>query len=899
MNENLRKLRWLLARRRREEELEEELAFHLEEEAEERGYDAARRDLGNLGLIKEDTRQMWGWTRIEQLLQDLRYAVRTMLKNPAFTAMAALSLALGIGANTAIFSFMDALLLRWLPVGDPERLVTLNWHAPIRRMRGSVLRSGSGSMWKDGDGTRSGAFPYPSFDVLRKTGVFSNVFGYFWMRNANLYARGQAEATTGELVTGGYFRALEVLPAAGRFLVDDDDRAGAAPVVVLGFNLAQRRFGDAASAVGEYVLINNRPYTVAGVAPPGFSGLEPAESPELYIPLHVGEDAPRSFDNEHYYWLLISARLRPGTTMAAAQAQIAPVFHRWVESTATNDQERAHLPELLLTSGAKGLDTLRREYSKPMSVLLVMVGLILAIACANIANLLLARTTARRREMAVRLSIGAGRWRVIRQLLTESVLLASIGGAAGILIAMWGVRSLTLLLSSGTRPLALKPDLNWHVLAGAIALSVLTGLLFGLAPALQATRVDLMPALKEVRANDRSRRVTLSHVLVVGQISLSLLLVLGAGLFVRTLSKLESVQLGFNRQNVLLFKLDAAQAGHKAPEISSFYRDLQTRFGSIPGVRSVSVAQTPLVGQGSWFTSVVPVGKPPVPDQETRVLTVGPAYLATMKIPLIAGREIDDRDFARSAAVAVVNEKYVKVNFEGRMPLGQRIVMNPQPGKTALEFEIVGVTKDFRYGDLKEELPAIAFVPFNQIPFGRIGEMTYSLRTAGDPLAAVTAVREIVRQVDARVPVTHIKTQATMVEQTMTQEILFARLCSGFAVLALAIACVGLYGTMSYTVARRTGEIGIRMALGAPRGRVMWMVMRQVAIMGAIGLAIGLPVAWATSRLVKSFLYGIKADDPSSIAAAIVTMAVAVLVAGYAPARRASRIDPVIALRSE
>jgi macrolide transport system ATP-binding/permease protein len=898
MNAILRKLRWLVARRRRENEFEEELAFHLEEEAEERGYDAARRDLGNLGLIKEDTRHMWGWTWVEQLRQDLRYAVRTMLKNLAFTAMATLSLALGIGANTAIFSFMDALMLRSLPVGHPERLVTLNWHASIDRMRGSVLHSGSGSAWKDGDGMSSGMFPYPAFDVLRQTGVLSNLFGYFSMRSANFYARGQAEPTTGELVTGGYFRGLELPPAAGRFLAEDDDRAGAAPVVVLGFNLAQRRFGDVASAIGESVLINNRSYTVAGVAPPGFSGLEPAESPDLYIPLHVGEEA-RSFHDEHYYWLLISARLRPGTTMAEAQAQVAPVFHRWVDSTAANDQERAHLPELVLASGAKGLDTLRREYSKPMFVLLTMVGLILAIACANIANLLLGRATARRREMAVRLSIGAGRWRVIRQLLTESVLLASIGGAAGILIAIWGVRSLTLLLSSGAIPLTLKPDLNWHVLAVAVALSMLTGLLFGLAPAYQATRVDVMTALKEVRANDRLRRVTLSHVLVVGQIALSLLLVLAAGLFVRTLSKLESVQLGFNRENVLLFKLDAAQAGHKAPGIFSFYRDLQTRFGSIPGVRSASVAQTPLVAEGSWFTPVTPVGKQPAPDQVTRVLTVGPEYLATMKIPLIAGREIDDRDFARSSAVAVVNEKYVKVNFDGRMPLGEHIAIERRAGKPPLELEIVGVTRDFRYGDLKEELPAIAFVPFNQLPFGRIGEMTYSIRTAGDPLAVVAAVREIVRQADARVPVTHIKTQATMVEQTMTREILFARLCSGFAILALAIACVGLYGTMSYAVARRTGEIGIRMALGAPRGRVVWMVMRQVAIMGAIGLAIGLPAAWAASRLVKSFLYGIEADDPSSIAAAIVTMAIAVIVAGYAPARRASRIDPAIALRSE
>ena len=898
MNTNLRKLRWLFARRRRDAELADELAFHLEQEAEERGYDAARRELGNIGLIKEDTRASWGWAWVEQLLQDVRYAARTMRKSLAFTALATLSLALGIGANTAIFSFIDALMMRSLRVGEPEKLVTLNWQASISRMRGSVLHSGSGSTWKEGGGTGSGIFPYAAFELLHKTEVFSNVFGYFWIRSANFYARGQAEATTGELVTGDYFRGLGLVPAAGRFFVADDDRAGAAAVVVLGFDLAHRRFGDVASAVGESVLINNRPYTVAGVASPGFSGLDPAQSPELYIPLHSGEDA-RSFDDEHYYWLLISARLRPGMTIAQAEAQLGPVFHRWVESTAADDQERAHLPQLVLKNGSKGLDTLRGNFSKPLFVLLGVAASILAIACANIANLLLARATARRREMAVRLSIGAGRWRVIRQLLTESVLLASIGGAAGTLIAIWGVRSLVPLLSSATRPLTLKPDLNAHVLAAAIALSMVTGLLFGLAPALQATRVDVIPALKEVRANDRTRRFTLSHVLVVGQITLSLLLVLGASLFVRTLSKLESVQLGFNRENILLFKLDAAQAGHTTPEIFSFYRDLQTRFGSIPGVLSAGVAQTPLVGEGSWFTPVVPVGKQPNPDQDTRVLMVGPDYLATMRIPLIAGRELDDRDFARSAAVAVVNEKYVKAYFEGRNALGQRIVMNMRPGKAPLEFEIVGVTKDFRYGDLKEELPTIAFVPFNQIPFGRIGEMTYSLRTVGDPLAAVATTREIVRQADARVPVTHITTQATMVEQTMTQEILFARLCSGFAILALAIACVGLYGTMSYTVARRTGEIGIRMALGAPRARVVWMIMRQVAIMGAIGVAIGLPAAWATSRVVKSFLYGIKADDPSSIAAAIGTMAIAVLVAGFAPARRASRIDPVIALRSE
>ena len=915
-----RKLASLARRRSKDEELTEELRFHLEEETEEREAQglpgeearwAARRELGNVALVREDTRSAWGWTLVEQLIQDLRYAARTMRHNPAFTILAALSLALGIGANTAIYSFMDAVLLRSLPVANPESLVVLNWHSKdMKAARGSVVHTGSGSIYHDAKiGTNAGIFPYPAFERLRKSeGVFSSLFAYYPTRELNLMIKGQAEVATGEYVSGDYFRGLGTPPAAGRLVIDEDDRAGAAGVVVLGFGVAQARFGDADSAVGQSIRLNNVLFTVIGVAPPGFFGVDPAMAPDFYVPMHAnlllatkeGADA-KAYLDQNYYWIEMMARLHPGVNMAQAQASLSPLFHQWVASTAANDSERKNMPELLLREGASGLDTLRRQYSKPLYVLLGMVGLILAIACANIANLLLARATARRREMAVRLSMGAGRWRVIRQLLTESLLLASIGGAAGVLFAVWGVRFLTLLLANGSEKFTLQADLNWHVLAAAVGLSIITGLLFGLVPALQATRVDVMPVLKETRPSERRPRTrllrfTLSHALVVSQIAISLLLVVAAGLFVRTLSNLQSIALGFNRENVLLFQLDARQAGHRDPEIVSFYGDLQKRFATIPGMRNASASHWPLIGQGTWFTAVTPIGKQP-DQRETNILAVAPGFFDAMRIPMLAGRVIDERDRLGSPPVAVVNETYVKKNFGDQNPMGRRIFFEMRHGEKK-EMEIIGVAKNARYGNLKGDFPPVVYLSYQQsyIP---VSGMVFALRTGGNPLAYVGAVRQIVRQADPGVPVTDIKTEAEQIDQTMNQEIIFARLCTGFAILALLIACVGLYGTMSYMVARRTAEIGIRIALGAWRGQVISMVMRQVMAMAVVGLTIGVPVAYVSSRLVECFLFGIKPNDPASLGIAIATLVVAAIVAGYAPARRASRIDPMVALRHE
>ena len=910
MRELLRRLEHWRRRGQFERDLEEEMRHHLALSAEDRGSPgAANRQFGNIGLIREESRAMWTWTYLEQFLQDLRYGWRTMAKNPLFTAMALVSLALGIGANTAIFSFMDAILLRNLPVRDPHELVVLHWKA---KTDPAVIHGMAGSMFSDSAGRMSPNFPFAAFETLRDhPDVLSTIFTYATANRLNIVVQGQADLADGQYVGSGFYSGLGVTPAAGRLIGDEDDRTGAPPVVVLSYAFWRRRFNANPAVVGQSIRINNTPFTVVGVSSPEFFGVSPGVHPEIYIPLHTitllstrrAETEQRNFLDPHFYWVEMMGRLQPGVSRQQAERVLAGRFQQFAAGTATTAKERTEFPALWLEDGAGGLDSLRRQYSKPLAVLMVMVALILTIACANIASLLLARATARRREIAVRLSMGAGRLRVIRQLLTESVLLSFTGGMLGLLVAMWGIRSLTWLLANGREGYTLSASLNWEVLLFTLALALLAGVLFGLAPALQSTRLDLTASLKEARASEprsRSSLFSLGHLLVAAQIGLSLLLVVGAGLFVRTLSNLHSVNLGFNEDQILLFNLDARQAGYKADALATVYRTLLSQFRRIPGVKSAGLSQYSLVSN-YWTSSKMRIPGAPVrpgAELESCVLAVDPQFLPTMQIPVLMGRGLEERDLD-SPRVAVVNQEFVKKFFPKENPVGRHIAFNLRDDEASTDIEIVGVARAALYNSVKEkETPPLAYVPFTQ-NLEVLNRVSFQLRSSGDPLGLAVEVRKIVTHASPNVPIAEVKTQAAQIEQTISEERTFARLCSCFAALALVMACVGLYGTMAYAVVRRTSEIGIRMALGAERRRIIFMVLREVLVLAAAGVAAGLGAAWATTRLVESYLFGLKQHDPGVLAGAVLILILAVAAAGSAPAWRAARIDPMVALRHE
>ncbi len=838
---------------------------------------------------------------------DLRYALRTLYGNRLFAAMAILSLALGIGANTAIYSFMDGILVRSLPVQDPRSLVTLHWHS---KGRPAVAHSINGSIWNDDKlGQVSPNLPWAAFELLSKDNpVLSQLVAFRPTYRVTALIQGQGAVVEGLYVTGGFFGVLGTPPAAGRLLGAEDDREGVAPVAVASYGFAQRRFGGAQQALGQTFTVNETPFTIVGVTHPGFPGISPGQRHDLYLPMMssiqvdriYSADPRERFTDPNYFWAEMLGRLKPGVTVAQAQAALSPIFQQWISSIASTAEERKALPILALQDASRGLDALRRQYSKPLFFLMTLVALILMIACANLANLLLARAAGRRREMALRLSLGAGRARIIRQLLTESLLLAAVGGLLGLVFAYWGIQGLWHLIANGRETFTLAVELNWRVLAVTMGITLLTGVLFGLAPAMQSTRVDLTSALKQTRAGESRKRigawlkVSLSQTLVVTQIAISLLLLVAAGLFLRTLTKLNSVELGFNREHLLLFNVNARQAGYRDQAILRFFENLRQRMAAIPGVSSATGSTMPMVSNSVNSTrAVVPgfVGT----DTGFSYFNIAPVFLETMQIPVLLGRTVDARDLGAGAKVGVVNEVFAKKFFAGQNPIGRRFRFN---GTDQPDFEIVGVARNARYSSLKGQIPAVAYIPYTAQPRS-MGSLTFELRAAGDPMSLVSSVREIVRQADSRIPVTDVRTQEAAIDQTIGQERTFATLCTAFALLAVAIACVGLYGTTAYSVARRTNEIGLRMALGAQRKRLIWMVLREVFLTSAVGLAIGLPVALATTKFVKSFLFDMQPNDPLAIASAAVALILAAIAAGYGPARHASRIDPWNALRHE
>jgi len=865
-----------------------------------------------LDLLWRGTSAFWDalWLqpkRLEdEMFQDLRFGARMLLKNPGFTLVATLLLALGIGANTAIFSVVDAVLLRMLPVREPERLVLL----------GRAIGSAQGNN-----------FSYSNFEQFRDHDrTLSGLLAYYPLR-LTVSVDGQTEpAINGQLVTGSYYPVLGVNASLGRTIAPDDDRApGAHPVCVISDGYWRRRFGRDPAVVGKTIHLSGFPFIIIGVTPPEFFGLEVGASMDISVPTMMQEQVMPEIGrivnsgNNRFRMFRIMGRLRPAATMEQARAslgllyqqQLADRFERLSNSPKGKKPNASMLEErLTVVSGSKGLSALRRQFSQPLLIVMSVVALALLIACANVAGLMLARAVARRKEMAVRLALGAGRLRLVRQLLTESVLLAGLGGLLGLLFAWWGARSLQPLLSQGEIPihLSLNPDLR--ILGFTAAVAMLTGALFGLAPAFAATRVDLQSALKQDSQGKSGARLSFGRVFVVAQVALSLLLLVGAGLFVRSLQKLRQVDAGFARENALVLKLEPVGSDNKGrarPRLTALYDELLRRVEAMPGVQQASlVGYSPIsrsewvvMGQNPEFGNPISVeGYQPQSDEEMRIhwMQVYPNSFATLGIPLISGRDFGAQDSRDAPKVAVINESMARRFFGNESPVGRRfgIGVSEHSG----DIEIIGVVKDAKYKSLREPNRPMFYLPFAQANTGR-GQMTLIVRTAGDPGPVAVATQREARALDPAMPMFEVETLATQLDASLVQERLVATLSSVFGLLALLLACIGLYGVMAYDVTSRTREIGVRMALGASAQRIVGMTLGETLRLVGIGVVFGLGASLAVTRWVKSLLFGLQPHDPLTIGLAVLLLLAVAAVAGFLPARRAARVDPMVALRHD
>ncbi|HYL77395.1 MAG TPA: ABC transporter permease, partial [Bryobacteraceae bacterium] len=791
-----------------------------------------------------------------------------------------------------------------------QELVLLQWSVPSGNPAGS--RSMDGNSWDERGRSLGTSFSYPSFQQIRaRNQAFTDVFAFGDLGDhLTVVVDGEAALARGQAVSGNYFSTLGIQPAAGRMFVDADDRAGAVPVCAISNGYWKRRFGGDSSIAGKAVTIAGIPFTIIGVTPAEFFGVQPGRIIDLWVPLSakplVAPD-PRNSNlwAADYWWMLMMGRLKPGISERQATAGLDVIFKQSVtpdpDDLTAAQGKRRRIADLELTPGSQGLDHLRRQFSRPLFILMGIVALVLLIACANVANLLLARARSRQKEIGVRLSLGASRGRLIRQLLTESVLLAGLGGALGLALAYWGSGLLVTFISPANNPLALKLSPDLRVLGFTAAICLLTGLLFGLAPAWRATRVELTPALKQSASSLRAGHagLGLAKTLVIAQTVLSLVLLFGAGLFVRTLVNLKNLDTGFDKENLLLFGVNPLKAGYKGAALTDFYTRVQQRVGTLPGVVSATSSLHLLLSGSSRGNSIWIPGYAPKPDERmsVRVVPAGPKFFETMKIPLLHGRDFNDADNEKAPQVVVVNQTLVKRYFEDRDPIGQRIGW----GQPRAEMEIVGVVKDAKYDSLRRATPATVYQPFRQA--SNLNWMHFEVRTATDPRTLIPAVRNVVASLDRNVPLFDVKTQIEQVDELLLQERLFAKLTSFFGLLALLLACVGLYGIMSYAVVRRTGEIGIRMALGARRWDILAMVLRETLLLVTIGVAIGIPVSLAGMRyaasVISDLLYGLKTTDLTTVGIAVMLLIAVSSFAGFLPARRASHVEPMVALRDE
>lgn len=933
------------------EEIEEHISLQMEDNLRAgMSREEARRQailkFGAVEAIREDYQDERGMLFFETLLQDSRYALRMLAKSPAFTVVAILTLALGIGANTAIFSVIDAVMFRSLPVEDPQHLVIFSWTAHQRP------KHEGGSSY--GDCQENCSLSVPFFQqVSKQANIFSGVAAFAGPLDVDFSGNGPASISPGEFVSGDFFSTVGLKTVLGRPLAASDDSPSAPPVIVLNYSYWQRAFGAEPSVIGRTIRLNTIEAVIVGVASSQFSNLTPGKTQDFFMPLSLSSRIRSEWwgkkdrlSDAAIWWVVIMGRLKPAVSIGQAQAAVSTLFRNETLHGTKPLFTEADAPAIHLLPAREGLNGESNSIKPMLNLIMTAVSFVLLIACANVAGLILARSATRQKELAMRQALGARPGRIARQLITESVLLSSAGGALGVLVAVWGVSAITKLISSGSNgPFSFVVAPDWRVLTFTISVTLITGILSGLAPTWRSANIDLTPSLRENASSvpdgaaQGGQRFRLGDALVVMQVALSIVVLIGAGLLVRTLHNLQVLHPGFDTQNVLLFGINPTLAGYKDREISQLYRNLQQRFEALPGVTSVSYSEEALLSGSTSGEDIHLDGAPPKSNVNIEILPVGPDFFSTMHIPLLAGREFTTADFDSAAAThtavtaaqraineapanagnpagpvtaktrqphpalmpvapvpVMINALFARKFFPNQNPLGKHMgnaeheepATVPQPG-----YFIVGIVGDTKYRNLRHELLPTMYLPL-------VGSSAhFELRTASDPNLLVQLVRGTVSAADSNLPLFDIHSQSEQIKQSLYKERLMSRLFSFFALLALVLACTGLYGLLSYDVAKRTRELGIRMALGAQRGHLVRMVARQGILLVLIGAAIGIGVASGITRLMASMLYNVRPSDTTTFAVVVILLTLVGLIACCIPALRAIRVDPIVALRSE